>query len=94
MTDKLKCPFCSDELVFPKDKLKGIKLCVCRNPTCKYDGWHFPKEIIHQLIEGNKARDALKRIANYMYAKDENNMKWHVLHLKKIARDAITEGLE
>lgn len=65
MTDKLYCPWCGDELIFAH-KLKGIQTCVCRNPTCKYDGYHFPVEVIQQLIDGKKAQDALKVATNYI----------------------------
>ena len=59
MTDKLHCPFCYGELILP-GKVKDTQVCVCRNPDCKYDGWNFPVEIIQQIIDGKKARDALK----------------------------------
>ena len=62
MTDKLKCPFCGSELNDYPDKTTGARMAVCRNPKCKYDGWHFPVEIIQQIIAGKKAQDALKGI--------------------------------
>lgn len=60
MTDKLHCLYCSDEMIFERGTLTGIKRCVCRNPNCKYDGYHFPVEVIRHIIDGKKARDALK----------------------------------
>lgn len=60
MTDKLYCPWCGDELIFAH-KLKGMQTCVCRNPTCKYDGYHFPVEVIQQLIDGKKMQGELER---------------------------------
>lgn len=60
MTDKLKCPFCGTELNDYPDKTTGARMAVCRNPKCKYDGWHFPVEIIQRMIAGKKAQDALK----------------------------------
>lgn len=60
MTDKLKCCFCGAELNDYPDKTTGARMAVCRNPKCKYDGWHFPVEIIQQIITGKKAQDALK----------------------------------
>lgn len=70
MTDKLHCPWCGDELIFAH-KLKGIQTCVCRNTTCKYDSYHFPVEVIRQLIDGKKAQDALKnsreKLAAFMH---------------------------
>ncbi len=59
MTDKLYCPWCGDELIFAH-KLKGMQTCVCRNPTCKYDGYHFPVEVIQQLIDGKKVQGELE----------------------------------
>ena len=62
MTDKLKCPFCGTELNDYPDKTTGARMAVCRNPNCKYDGWHFPLEIWQAIIDGKKAQDALKGI--------------------------------
>lgn len=48
---ELKCPFCQQEMVIPKEEVrKGIQCCVCRNPKCEFDGWHFPVRIITALI--------------------------------------------
>ena len=58
MTDKLKCPFCNADLIVHTDE----QMAVCRNPNCKYDGWHFPLEIWQAIIDGKKAQDALKGI--------------------------------
>lgn len=65
MTDKLKCCFCGAELNDYPDKTTGARMAVCRNPKCKYDGWHFPVEIIQQIIDGKKAQDALKSAKEY-----------------------------
>lgn len=65
MTDKLHCPFCGAELNDYPDKTTGARMAVCRNPKCKYDGWHFPVEIIQQIIAGKKARGALKAAKEY-----------------------------
>lgn len=62
MTDKLHCPFCGAELNDYTDKTTGARMAVCRNPKCKYDSWHFPVEIIQQIIDGKKVQDALKGI--------------------------------
>lgn len=59
MTEKLKCCFCGHELVAYPYKQNGVLYDFCRNPRCKYDGWHFPTEIWHALIAGKKAQDAL-----------------------------------
>lgn len=66
MTDKLKCCFCGAELNDYPDKMTGARMEVCRNPKCKYDGWHFPVEIIQRMIDGKKAQDALIRIGKIL----------------------------
>ncbi len=97
MTEKLKCCFCDHELVAYPYKQNGVLYDVCRNPRCKYDGWHFPTEIWHALIDGKKAQDALKSIADdmvlYRPALDlQNNIPWkkHYFRLKDKAKSAIT----
>lgn len=60
MTDKLKCPFCGTELNDYPDKTTGARMAVCRNPKCKYDGWHFPSAIWQALMDGKKAQGALE----------------------------------
>lgn len=67
MTDKLKCCFCGAELNDYPDKTTGARMAVCRNPKCKYDGWHFPIEIIQQIIAGKKAQDAIQKIKDIVY---------------------------
>lgn len=67
MTDKLKCCFCGAELNDYPDKTTGARMAVCRNPKCKYDGWHFPVEIIQQIIAGKKAQDAIQKIKDIVY---------------------------
>lgn len=62
MTDKLKCPFCGTELNDYPDKTTGVRMVVCRNPKCKYDGWHFPVEIIQRMIDGKKAQRQLRAV--------------------------------
>ena len=62
MTEKLKCCFCGDELVAYPYKQNGVLYDFCRNPRCKYDGWHFPTEIWHALIDGKKAQRQLRTV--------------------------------
>lgn len=64
MTDKLHCPFCGAELNDYPDKTTGARMAVCRNPKCKYDGWHFPIDITQRMIDGKKAQEALKVAIN------------------------------
>ena len=64
----MKCPFCQQELVIPKEEIRnGIQCCVCRNPKCEFDGWHFPVKLVQKLITTRKALDytttMLERIA-------------------------------
>ena len=54
----MKCPFCQQELVIPKEEIRnGIQCCVCRNPKCEFDGWHFPVKLVQELIHTRKALD-------------------------------------
>lgn len=62
MSGTLHCPFCGSELNDYPDKTTGARMAVCRNPKCKYDGWHFPIDITQRMIDGKKAQDALKGI--------------------------------
>ena len=82
MTDKLKCPFCNADLIVHTDE----QMAVCRNPNCKYDGWHFPVEIIQRMIDGKKARDAL----NYAIGVLDNlteigGVDMEIIKIKKMA---------
>lgn len=95
MTDKLKCCFCGAELNDYPDKTTGARMAVCRNPKCKYDGWHFPVDIIQQIIAGKKAWDALKSIADdaFLYHPSvQEEIPWdeHYYRLKNQARSVIT----
>ena len=67
MTDKLKCCFCGAELNDYPDKTTGARMAVCRNPKCKYDGWHFPFDITQRMIDGKKAQDAIQKIKDIVY---------------------------
>lgn len=60
MTDKLHCPFCSEELTIQPRKVANFEIAVCSNPVCEYAGWHLPVDIFVRLIDGKKAQDALK----------------------------------
>ena len=63
MTDSMKCPFCNADLIVHTDE----QMAVCRNPNCKYDGWHFPLEIWQALIDGKKAQNAIQKIKDIVY---------------------------
>lgn len=95
MTEKLKCCFCGHELVAYPYKQNGVLYDVCRNPRCKYDGWHFPTEIWHALIDGKKAQRQLRttkdrcvkkikakerEIANYLNGINVRNKEIETLH--------------
>ena len=86
MTDKLKCPFCGTELNDYPDKTTGVRMAVCRNPKCKYDGWHFPIDITQRMIDGKKAQDAL----NYAIGVLDNlteigGVDMEIIKIKKMA---------
>lgn len=54
----LKCPFCQQEYIITKDdSCFGQQRCVCRNPNCEFDGWHFPIKLVSELIRTRKALD-------------------------------------
>lgn len=56
--NKLICPFCEQEYIITKDDFCfGQQRCVCRNPNCEFDGWHFPVKLITSLIDTNKKLD-------------------------------------
>lgn len=62
MTDKLKCPFCGEELAPHIDEWKSIrKLFICNNTGCFCWGQPTLLEIWQALIDGKKAQDALNR---------------------------------
>lgn len=93
MTDKLHCPFCSDEMIFERGTVKGIQRVVCRNPKCIYDGWHFPVEIIQRMIDGKKAQDALIEIKQtldecFLREKGGFTVSWDVI--ARWSHDTIT----
>lgn len=52
MTDKLHCPFCSEELTIQPRKVANFEIAVCRNPVCEYAGWHLPVDIFVCLKDG------------------------------------------
>ena len=54
----MKCPFCQQEYIITKgDSCFGQQRCVCRNPNCEFDGWHFPIKLVSELICTRKALD-------------------------------------
>ena len=56
MSEKLVCPFCQQEYIIHKDdSCFGQQRCVCRNPNCEFDGWHFPVRLVSELIRTRKA---------------------------------------
>ena len=62
MTDKLKCPFCGEELERCSYLSKGITnpVFVSRNRKCKFANKIIDSEIWQALIDGKKAQEALK----------------------------------
>lgn len=67
MTDKLKCPFCGEELERCSYLSKGITnpVFVCRNRKCKFVDKIIDSEIWQALIDGKRAQEDLK------YAEEE-----------------------
>lgn len=58
MTNKLRCPFCGEEL-FVGDAFIDIQYANCRNPGCKQRGVVMPVEIWQALIQSLKDRKEL-----------------------------------
>ena len=96
MTDKLLCPFCQREMVIPKEEVrKGMQCCVCRNPKCEFDGWHFPVKLVQELITTRKALDlavdALKELYQATHY-DKNNYVGKVCSNALEQIESITKG--
>ena len=53
----MKCPYCNFELTFGNKTVSDKQVAVCRNPECKYAGWHLPAELWQELIRTHKALD-------------------------------------
>lgn len=51
----MKCPYCNFELTFCDQTVADKQVAVCRNPECKYTGWHLPVEIFDELNAGKCA---------------------------------------
>lgn len=91
----IKCPFCQQEYIITKDDFCfGQQRCVCRNPNCEFDGWHFPVKLVSELIRAkNKldiAVDKLKGIKAYYddsYADPHTFVNWHLV-AQRLANDA------
>lgn len=65
MMSELVCPFCQQEYIIPKDdSCFGQQRCVCRNPNCEFDGWHFPVKLVSELIRTRKALDVALKCMN------------------------------
>ena len=101
MTDSMKCPFCNADLIVHTDE----QMAVCRNPNCKYDGWHLPLEIWQAIIDGKKAQRQQRtvkdrcvkkvkakerEIANYLNGINVRNKEIQNLHEQlQKAQDAL-----
>lgn len=48
----MNCPYCNFELTFCDKTMSNKQVAVCRNPECKYAGWHLPVEIFDELNAG------------------------------------------
>lgn len=68
MTNKLKCPFCSEELTIQPRKVANFEIAVCRNPVCEYAGWHLPVDVFVRLIDGKKAQDKLDKVDTMLFS--------------------------
>ena len=87
MTDKLKCPFCGEELEKCSYLSKGITnpVFVCRNRKCKFVDKIIDSEIWQALIDGKKAQDALNKIKETVgtfkdseFAEDLRDCVWSI----------------
>lgn len=84
--NNLKCPFCQQELVIPKEEIRnGIQCCVCRNPKCEFDGWHFPVKLVQKLITTRKALDvAVDGLEEMTWGCDSSDAEHLLKEIKKI----------
>lgn len=101
MSDILRCPFCQQEYIITKDdSCFGQQRCVCRNPNCEFDGWHFPVKFVSELIRTRNALDfAISTLTviseglviehSVVGHEDDNKIK-----LAKIALDKIKTAIE
>lgn len=87
--NNLKCPFCQQECVIHKDdSCFGKQRCVCRNPNCEFDGWHFPARLLSELIRTRKALAVAVDALNIVTATPLNS---RVIHdVANTALDKIT----
>lgn len=88
MTEKLKCPFCGEELERCSYLSKGITnpVFVCRNRKCKFVNKIIDSEIWQAIIDGKKAQAAL----NYAIGVLDNlteigGVDMEIIKIKKMA---------
>lgn len=94
MTENLKCPFCGSEL----ENACAQVIYFCANDECnKAKDWYASKQVWQALIDGKKARDALKEIAQHDINEQRGELKSYVIgyqEIKELAIAAITEQEE
>lgn len=95
MKNKLKCPFCGAELVSDPEYLDSEHFH-CENEECIFpSGVELHSSVWKKMIDGKKAQDALKSIADDMFLYHPSiseEIPWakHYHRLKNQARSAIT----
>lgn len=97
MTEKLKCPFCGEKL--QTYTMTPGRILICVNKGCPVDSVVMKRIVWQALIDGKKAQDALKSIADdvFLYHPSiSEKIPWeeHYYRLKDKAKSAITSITE
>lgn len=79
----MKCPYCNFELTLGNKTVSDKQVAVCRNPECKYAGWHLPAELWQELIRTRKALETIRKEMSNEYMPDY-----------AVIRDALKTALE
>ena len=95
MTDKLNCPFCGEKL--QTHTMTPGRILICVNKGCPVDSVVMKRIVWQALIDGKKAQDALKEIAQHDINEQRGELKSYVIgyqEIKELAIAAITEQEE
>lgn len=89
----MKCPYCNFELTFCDQTVADKQVAVCRNPECKYTGWHLPVEIFDELNAGKCAAHNLSVVREQFdrgyntWVRSDNDLRQKL----KQAQDALNK---
>lgn len=82
----MKCPNCNFELTLGNETVADKQVAVCRNPECKYAGWHLPVELWQEII---RTRKALNAAINAMKSASAHNTVNCVIRGEDPAKDDV-----